>query len=271
MFDRAASRCLHCCTETSLNLFWKYTFHCDKHVPGFDVSSHSSNDQERWGGRRLLQEMDNGSLEELESEGSKNCTAPGKTETRWKKEDKCSFPPSLHLSLPPYIQNSAGDEKKKSETNDHPTCSVFLPPHPPVFTAWCGVTQIVRSGDFPWARAIAGGDILAVSAVFTVVLCHVFLGSCRFSPHSLPPIPLLTLSSSLPSPSSVFPSCFSPIVARSQGKKKNPCFHGDLLSYHQPATSVWSAQGQHVRMLETSCLESSKSLSPNKRGEIRHV
>lgn len=188
-----------------------------------------------------------------------------------KRTSVLSLPPSLHLSLPPYIQNSAGDEKKKSETNDHPTCSVFLPPHPPVFTAWCGVTQIVRSGDFPWARAIAGGDILAVSAVFTVVLCHVFLGSCRFSPHSLPPIPLLTLSSSLPSPSSVFPSCFSPIVARSQGKKKNPCFHGDLLSYHQPATSVWSAQGQHVRMLKTSCLESSKSLSPNKRGEIRHV
>ncbi|XP_070836477.1 sodium/potassium/calcium exchanger 3-like [Chaetodon trifascialis] len=43
---------------------------------GFDVSSHSREDQGRWGGRRLLQEMDNGSLEEVESEGSKNCTAP---------------------------------------------------------------------------------------------------------------------------------------------------------------------------------------------------
>ncbi|CAB1450744.1 unnamed protein product [Pleuronectes platessa] len=44
---------------------------------GFDISSQSSEDQERWGGRRLLQEMDNSSLEEIESEQSKNCTAPG--------------------------------------------------------------------------------------------------------------------------------------------------------------------------------------------------
>ncbi|XP_029291440.1 sodium/potassium/calcium exchanger 3-like [Cottoperca gobio] len=43
---------------------------------GFHVSSQSSDGQERWGGRRLLQEMDNSSLEEMESEGSKNCTAP---------------------------------------------------------------------------------------------------------------------------------------------------------------------------------------------------
>ncbi|TMS23502.1 Sodium/potassium/calcium exchanger 3 [Larimichthys crocea] len=43
---------------------------------GFDVSSHSNEDQERWGGRRLLQEMDNSSLEEIESEESKNCTTP---------------------------------------------------------------------------------------------------------------------------------------------------------------------------------------------------
>lgn len=50
-----------------------------------------------------------------------------------KRTSVLSLPPSLHLSLPPYIQNSAGDEKKKSETNDHPTCSVFLPPHPPRF------------------------------------------------------------------------------------------------------------------------------------------
>ncbi|XP_018527076.1 sodium/potassium/calcium exchanger 3 [Lates calcarifer] len=48
---------------------------------GFDISSQSVEDQERWGGRRLLQEMDNSSLEEIESEGSKNCTTPGKTET----------------------------------------------------------------------------------------------------------------------------------------------------------------------------------------------
>ncbi|TNN77884.1 hypothetical protein EYF80_011941 [Liparis tanakae] len=43
---------------------------------GFRVSSHSGEDQERWGGRRLLQETDNSSLEDLEKEDSKNCTAP---------------------------------------------------------------------------------------------------------------------------------------------------------------------------------------------------
>ncbi|XP_033939836.1 sodium/potassium/calcium exchanger 3-like [Pseudochaenichthys georgianus] len=43
---------------------------------GFHASSPSSEGQERWGGRRLLQEVENGSLEEIESEGSKNCTAP---------------------------------------------------------------------------------------------------------------------------------------------------------------------------------------------------
>ncbi|KAF3851858.1 hypothetical protein F7725_005213 [Dissostichus mawsoni] len=39
-------------------------------------SGPSSEGQERWGGRRLLQEVENSSLEEIESEGSKNCTAP---------------------------------------------------------------------------------------------------------------------------------------------------------------------------------------------------
>nr|XP_020449849.1 sodium/potassium/calcium exchanger 3 [Monopterus albus] len=43
---------------------------------GFDVSSQTSEEQETWGGRRLLQEMDNNSLEEIESEETKNCTAP---------------------------------------------------------------------------------------------------------------------------------------------------------------------------------------------------
>lgn len=95
---------------------------------------------------------------------------------------------------------------------------------PTFFTAWCGVTQIVRSGDFPWARAIAGGDILAVSAVFTVVLCHVFLGSCRFSPHSLPAFQLqlyLHHSHSLPLR---FPRVFPPLWLdlRDKKKKKSP-------------------------------------------------
>lgn len=48
---------------------------------GFDISSRSNEHHERWGGRKLLQEMDNSSLEEMESEGSNNCTVPGKTET----------------------------------------------------------------------------------------------------------------------------------------------------------------------------------------------
>ncbi|KAM8878876.1 sodium/potassium/calcium exchanger 3-like isoform 2-T2 [Spinachia spinachia] len=43
---------------------------------GFHVSSHGSDQQERWGGRRLLQEAENSSLEEMEKEESKNCTTP---------------------------------------------------------------------------------------------------------------------------------------------------------------------------------------------------
>ncbi|XP_063333085.1 sodium/potassium/calcium exchanger 3-like [Pelmatolapia mariae] len=44
---------------------------------GFDVSSHSSEDQERWIGRRLLQDTDNNSSEETDlNEGPKNCTRP---------------------------------------------------------------------------------------------------------------------------------------------------------------------------------------------------
>ncbi|XP_076001322.1 sodium/potassium/calcium exchanger 3-like [Genypterus blacodes] len=44
---------------------------------GYDVSSHGIQDQQMLGGRRrLLQEMDNSSLEEEEGDESKNCTAP---------------------------------------------------------------------------------------------------------------------------------------------------------------------------------------------------
>ncbi|XP_056136224.1 sodium/potassium/calcium exchanger 3-like [Lampris incognitus] len=43
---------------------------------GYDISTQSPLEQERWGGRRLLQEMDNSSLEDGEGEESKNCTAP---------------------------------------------------------------------------------------------------------------------------------------------------------------------------------------------------
>lgn len=68
------------CTNVYLESILKVNFHSDK--PGFDVSSQSSEEQETWGGRRLLQEMDNSSLEETEREGPKNCTAPGKIEPR---------------------------------------------------------------------------------------------------------------------------------------------------------------------------------------------
>ncbi|XP_039889443.1 sodium/potassium/calcium exchanger 3-like [Simochromis diagramma] len=44
---------------------------------GFDVSSHSSEDQERWIGRRLLQDTDNNSSEETDlQKETKNCTPP---------------------------------------------------------------------------------------------------------------------------------------------------------------------------------------------------
>ncbi|XP_075891517.1 sodium/potassium/calcium exchanger 3-like [Nelusetta ayraudi] len=43
---------------------------------GVDVSLADGADQGRRGGRRLLQEMDNSSLEEMGGEGSKNCNAP---------------------------------------------------------------------------------------------------------------------------------------------------------------------------------------------------
>lgn len=56
-----------------------------KPVPDLEVSRRGEEDQGRHGGRRLLEKSDNGSLEETESEESKNCTAPGKTEG--KKED----------------------------------------------------------------------------------------------------------------------------------------------------------------------------------------
>ncbi|XP_035767393.1 sodium/potassium/calcium exchanger 3-like [Neolamprologus brichardi] len=44
---------------------------------GFDVSSHSGEDQERWIGRRLLQDTDNNSSEETDlQKGTRNCTPP---------------------------------------------------------------------------------------------------------------------------------------------------------------------------------------------------
>ncbi|XP_055014709.1 sodium/potassium/calcium exchanger 3-like [Boleophthalmus pectinirostris] len=45
-------------------------------ISGLSVSSPRTEEEERWGGRRLLQEADNTSLDSLEDEGPKNCTAP---------------------------------------------------------------------------------------------------------------------------------------------------------------------------------------------------
>lgn len=56
------------------------TLWCDKRVPDLEVSGRGDKDQRRHGARRLLQKSDNSSLEEGESEESKNCTVPGKTE-----------------------------------------------------------------------------------------------------------------------------------------------------------------------------------------------
>lgn len=69
-----------CNSNLGRTQMWESVVECARcNVAGFDVSGHSSEDQERHGGRRLLQEMDNSSLEEPETGGSKNCTAPGKT------------------------------------------------------------------------------------------------------------------------------------------------------------------------------------------------
>lgn len=168
-------------------------FHCDKHVPGFDVSGHSSKDQERHGGRRLLQEMDNSSLEELESGGSKNCTAPGKR--KWKKEDTQAFSPSLPLSLHP--QNREREilcvwgggvmgAKVGNKWSPYMSCfSTFSGPY--VLASWCGVTQIVRSNDFPWAHAPAG-SVHSPSHVFRILQVSLLL------PPPCPPLPSRQLS-----------------------------------------------------------------------------
>lgn len=50
--------------------------------PDLELSGRGDKDQRRHGGRRLLQKSDNSSLEEAESEESKNCTAPGKRERK---------------------------------------------------------------------------------------------------------------------------------------------------------------------------------------------
>lgn len=54
--------------------------------------------------------MDNSSLEETESEGPKNCTAPGKTETKKERRMKeRGHPPPLPLLQ----EHRAKDEKRE--------------------------------------------------------------------------------------------------------------------------------------------------------------
>lgn len=91
-------------------------FHCGELVPGVDVSGPDSADQERHGGRRLLQEMDNSSLEEIEGEGSKNCTAPGKDERKRTPECSPAHSPSLPSpSSPPDPHPSSSFPRRMKE------------------------------------------------------------------------------------------------------------------------------------------------------------
>lgn len=76
----------------------------DKLLPGVDVSVAVGEDQGRRAGRRLLQEMDNSSLEEMGGEGSKNCTAPGKSERKRTPECVHAAPPLPPLHPPPSHQ-----------------------------------------------------------------------------------------------------------------------------------------------------------------------
>lgn len=148
-------------------------FHCDELVPGVDVSGYDSADQERHGGRRLLQEMDNSSLEEIEGEGSKNCTAPGKDERKRTPECSPAQPPSLPPSPPAPLPPSLRGWKKGTkggETNDRPhMCCFSTLSAPSVLASWCGVTQFARSGDFPWAQAAAGAVHFPSHAGFTLI------------------------------------------------------------------------------------------------------
>lgn len=119
-----------------------------KPVPDLEVSRRGKEDQGRHGGRRLLEKSDNDSLEEAESEESKNCTAPGTTE--WKKEDAPAA--ASQLPPPPFTRQIEDGGNKWS------------PPHvlfsslcgPSVLASWWGVTQIVSLGDFPRAQPPTG-------------------------------------------------------------------------------------------------------------------
>lgn len=158
--ENVPSRCTQNALESILKVdFWLW----QTWFPGFDVSSHSNEDQERWGGRRLLQEMDNSSLEEIESEESKNCTTPGKTEIEWKKEDTQVFSPSPPPSLPlPPSRIERGRWKKVSKRakmgnkwSPHVFCLSTLSAPPPscfLFLTWGNPDCEVRW--FPMSAAL---------------------------------------------------------------------------------------------------------------------
>lgn len=109
-------------------------FHCDGLVPGVDVSGHDSEDQERHGGRRLLQEMDNSSLEEIEGKGSKNCTAPGKDER--KRTPECS--PAHTPSSPPPPRPSSSFPRRMKEREQR-WGNKWSPPHVLFFYPLCSL------------------------------------------------------------------------------------------------------------------------------------
>ncbi|KAM6939991.1 sodium/potassium/calcium exchanger 3 [Xenentodon cancila] len=74
---------------------------------GFGVSVHSREDQESWLGRKLLQEMDNSSLEEVElEEEPKNCTPPALQE----------FPSDLFTN----------EERTEGAVALHALCTIYM-------------------------------------------------------------------------------------------------------------------------------------------------
>lgn len=124
-----------------------------------------------------------------------------------KRTSMSSFPPSLHP------EQWGRWENKKSETNDHPTCSVS--PHLFHCLMWgnpdCEVRWFPMSSGYSrrWhSGCLSGFHCGSLSRVSRILQVQSSLSPC---------FPAPTLSSSLPFPSSAFPSCFPPIVVRSQG------------------------------------------------------
>lgn len=136
-----------CCTETTLNLFM--TMFQVSTSPATAVRTRRDGEGEGYCRKWTTAAWRKWTLKDLRT---------ALLQVRWRQHErkrtpKCSSPPSLLFpSFPP--EQSGGYEKKvqqRWETNDHPTCSVFLPsPVPPPPFLLPGVGQmIVRSDNFP--------------------------------------------------------------------------------------------------------------------------